>query len=161
MNLKKLSAICVLSLAGMVSANAATITADAARQAANDFLKKNVATKGMFHAPSMADLKLAHAEASSVEGNAYYVFNIQGGGWVIMAGDDRAKQVLAYGNTGNIDMNNLPGNMKAYLNMLKGQIETAKAYKGKTVPVKASKRSTTTLKSSRVTFCFRRTTTSL
>ena len=142
MNLKKLSAICVLSLAGIVSANAATITADAARQAANDFLKKNVATKGMFHAPSMADLKLAHAEASSVEGNAYYVFNIQGGGWVIMAGDDRAKQVLAYGNTGNIDMNNLPGNMKAYLNMLKGQIETAQAYKGKTVPVKSSKRST-------------------
>ena len=139
MNLKKLSAICVLSLAGIVSANAATITADAARQAANDFLKKNVATKGMFHAPSMADLKLAHAEASSVEGNAYYVFNIQGGGWVIMAGDDRAKQVLAYGNTGNIDMNNLPGNMKAYMNMLKGQIETAQAYKGKTVPVKAPK----------------------
>ena len=139
MNLKKLSVICVLSLAGMVSANAATITADAARQAANDFLKKNVATKGMFHAPSMADLKLAHAEASSVEGNAYYVFNIQGGGWVIMAGDDRAKQVLAYGNTGNIDMNNLPGNMKGYLNMLKGQIETAQAYKGETVPVKAPK----------------------
>ena len=142
MNFKKLSISCALAVAGLMAANAGNIDANAARQAANDFIKKNVAAKGMFKAPSMADIKLAHTEASSVEGNAYYVFNIQGGGWVIMAGDDRAKQVLAYGNTGNIDMNNLPGNMKAYLNMLKGQIETAQAYKGKTVPVKASKRST-------------------
>ena len=142
MNFKKLSISCALAVAGLMAANAGNIDANAARQAANDFIKKNVAAKGMFKAPSMADIKLAHTEASSVEGNAYYVFNIQGGGWVIMAGDDRAKQVLAYGNTGNLDMNNLPGNMKAYLNMLKGQIETAQAYKGKTVPVKASKRST-------------------
>lgn len=33
-------------------------------------------------------------------------------------------------------MNELPDNMKGYLNMLKGQIETAQAYTGKTVPVK-------------------------
>ena len=142
MNFKKLSFSCVLALAGLMTANAGNIDVNAARQAANDFLKKNVAAKGMFKAPSLADIKLAHTEASSVEGNAYYVFNIQGGGWVIMAGDDRAKQVLAYGDKGNIDMNNIPENMKGYLNMLKGQIETAQAYKGQTVPSKSPKLST-------------------
>ncbi len=142
MNFKKLSFSCVLALAGLMTANAGNIDVNAARLAANDFLKKNVAAKGMFKAPSLADIKLAHTEASSVEGNAYYVFNIQGGGWVIMAGDDRAKQVLAYGENGNIDLNNLPVNMKGFLNMLKGQIETAQAYKGQTVPAKTIKLAT-------------------
>lgn len=141
MNFKKLSISCVLTVAGLMAANAGNIDANAARLAANDFIKKNVAAKGMFKAPSMADIKLAHTEASSVEGNAYYVFNIQGGGWIIMAGYDGAKQVLAYGDKGNIDVNNLPVNMKGYLNMLKGQIETAQAYKGETVPVNTTKRS--------------------
>ena len=92
------------------NAHAATINADNARMAANNFLKQNVASKS-FKAAALADIKLAHAEASKVEGNAYYVFNINGGGWVIIAGDDRAKQVLAYGDKGNINMNSMPDNM--------------------------------------------------
>lgn len=145
MKIKKLfaaSALAALAMFGF-NANAANVDADAARMAAKNFINEHVGAHGRFMAPaSAADIKLAHAEKSSVEGNAYYVFNIQGGGWVIVAGDDRAKQVLAYGDKGNIDMNDLPCNMKSYLNMLKGQIETAQAYKGKTVPVKATKRST-------------------
>lgn len=142
MKFKQLSLSCVLALAGLMTANAGTIDANAARQAANNFVKKNMATKGMFKAPSMADIKLAHAEASSVEGNAYYVFNIQGGGWVIIAGDDRAKQVLAYGDQGNIDMNEMPGGMQGMLKEYKKQIEAVQAYDGETVPIKATKRST-------------------
>ena len=141
MNFKKLSLSLVLAAAGIMAANAGNIDVNAARQAANSFLKSKMTAQGMMKAPAMADIKLAHTEASSVEGNAYYVFNIQGGGWIIMAGDDRAKQVLAYGDKGNIDMNDMPGSMKGYLKMLKGQIETAQAYKGETVPVKAPKRS--------------------
>ena len=143
MNLKRIIVTSVIAATGMFSltGNAAIVGADAARSAANQFLKQKAAH--MLTAPSLNDIKLAHAEASSVEGNAFYVFNIKGGGWIIIAGDDRAKQVLAYGDQGNISMNDLPGNMKGYLNMLKGQIETAQAYTGKTVPVKAAKRSAT------------------
>ena len=130
----------VLAMSAL-NAAAGNIDATTARMTANSFWKQKAAT-GKFKAASTADIKLAYTEKSSVSGNAFYVFNIDGGGWVIVAGDDRAKQVLAYGNTGNIDMDNMPGNMKAYLNMLKGQIETAQAYKGKTVPVKASKNRT-------------------
>ena len=144
MKIKKLfSAGAVAALAMFaITAQANSIDANAARQAASNFMKRSMASKGMLKAPSTADIKLAYTEASSVEGNAFYVFNIDGGGWIIMAGDDRAKEVLAYGDKGNINMNELPGNMKAFLNMLKGQIETAQAYKGKTAPVKASKNRT-------------------
>jgi hypothetical protein len=143
MNLKRIIVTSVIAATGMISltGNAAIVGADAARSAANQFLKQKAAH--MLTAPSLNDIKLAHAEASSVEGNAFYVFNIKGGGWIIIAGDDRAKQVLAYGDQGNISMNDLPDNMKGYLNMLKRQIETAQAYTGKTVPVKAAKRSAT------------------
>ena len=145
MNFKRILSYSLLSAVAALSfnASAASIDVNAARMAANDFCKRHAANSGrMFNVPALSDIKLAHTEASSVEGNAYYVFNIQGGGWVIVAGDDRAKQVLAYGDKGNIDMNNMPENMKGYLNMLKGQIETAQAYKGKTIPVKKTKRST-------------------
>ena len=125
-----------------LNAAAGNIDANVARMTADSFWKQKAAT-GMFKAASTADIKLAYTEASKVEGNAFYVFNIDGGGWVIVAGDDRAKQVLAYGDKGNINMSNMPDNMKGYLNMLKGQIETAQAYKGETAPLKASKRSTT------------------
>lgn len=122
MNLKRIIVTSVIAATGMISltGNAAIVGADAARSAANQFLKQKAAH--MLTAPSLNDIKLAHAEASSVEGNAFYVFNIKGGGWIIIAGDDRAKQVLAYGDQGNISMNDLPDNMKGYLNMLKGQI---------------------------------------
>ena len=143
MNLKnffKQASLAVLAMSAL-NATAGNIDATTARMTANSFWKQKAAT-GKFKAASTADIKLAYTEKSSVSGNAFYVFNIDGGGWVIVAGDNYAKQVLAYGNTGNIDMNNMPGNMKAYLNMLKGQIETAQAYKGKTVPVKASKNRT-------------------
>lgn len=143
MNLKnffKQASLAVLAMSAL-NATAGNIDATTARMTANSFWKQKAAT-GKFKAASTADIKLAYTEKSSVSGNAFYVFNIDGGGWVIVAGDDYAKQVLAYGNTGNIDMNNMPSNMKAYLNMLKGQIETAQAYKGKTVPVKASKNRT-------------------
>ena len=66
-----------------------------------------------FNSSAAPNLKLTHTEASS-----------------------------AYGDKGSLDANDLPGNMKGYLNMLKGQIETAQAYKGETVPAKLTKRAT-------------------
>ena len=130
MNFKKLSISLVLAAAGIMAANAGNIDANAARQAANNFMKSKMTAQGMLKAPSTTDIKLTHTEASSVEGNAFYVFNIKGGGWVIIAGDDRANQVLAYNTTGSLDMNNLPVNAKNYLNRFKTQIEKVQNFKG-------------------------------
>lgn len=123
-----------------MNANAGIIDANAARNAARSFINKHAVTT--LKSPTAANIRLAHVEASKVEGNAYYVFNIDGGGWVIIAGDDRAKEVLAYGDKGNIDMNDLPGNMKDYLNLYKNQIEEMQSYKGEVFPIRSAKRST-------------------
>ena len=73
---------------------------------------------------SPANMKLTHAEKSVVnaKANDYYVFNMEGGGYVIVSGDDRAEEILGYGE-GTLDMNKIPANMKWWLGMYKEQIE--------------------------------------
>ena len=50
------------------------------------------------------------------------MFNYDGGGYVIVAGDDRAEEILGYGD-GTLDMNRIPANMKWWLGQYKEQIE--------------------------------------
>ena len=73
--------------------SAGNVDANAARQAANSFLKQHAS--GRMMAPAMSDLHLTHAEASVVGhgANAYYAFNIQGGGFIIIAGDKRVAEL--------------------------------------------------------------------
>lgn len=136
MTLKKLisaSAIAALAMFA-VNANAGNIDTNAARAAAQNFL--NSKSAGMLKATSSDAIKLAYSQPSSVSGNAYYVFNIDGGGWVVIAGDDRANQVLAYGTEGSLDMNNLPENMKGYMDRYQRQIEAVQKHN---LPIKAAK----------------------
>ena len=142
MMIKKLLKCSLMAAFALVSFNAAAgnVNADAAQAAANNFLKQKFAQQGKLMAPATADIKLTHTEASTVSGNAYYVFNITGGGWVIIAGDDRATQVLAYSDHGYLNMNNLPSNTKGYLDRFKTQIEKVQNYKGEFVTKKTSNR---------------------
>ena len=133
------SAVVALALLGF-NASAGNVDANAASMAAKSFVSQHAAAQGKLMGPGSVGIKLAHAEASSVEGNAYYVFNVNGGGWVIIAGDDRANQVLAYGEQGSIDMNNLPENMKYYMDNYKAQIEAMQNYKGEVDPMRAPQR---------------------
>ncbi len=80
--------------------------------------------------PAAASFRLAHAEPSVAMTGAsdYYVFNVEGGdAFVIVPGDDRAEQVLAYGE-GTIDMTHLPCNLEWMLNQYKTQIEWLHAH---------------------------------
>ena len=142
MKIKQLIYSCALTAFAMASFNASagSVDVNAAQAAAGRFIQKNMPAK--LRSSAKPSVRLAYTEKSNVLDNAYYVFNIDGGGWVIIAGYDHAKEVLAYGTEGSIDVNAMPDNMKGYLKMLKGQIETAQAYKGKTVPAKATKLST-------------------
>ena len=108
--------------------SAGNVTATQARVAANSFIKQQAS--GHFNATAMSDLKLAHAEASSaVKGTStYYVFNIKGGGWVIVSGEDRTPQVLGYSDKGQMDFNNLPYNLKGLLDGYKREIEFLQTY---------------------------------
>lgn len=140
MNYKK--SLTMLAALGLMALNATSGNIDSAtaRATAAKFLQQKQTT--MFKSAPSSSLKLTHTEASSVDGNAYYVFNMDGGGWVIVAGDDHANQILAYSNTGSFDMNSAPAAAKGYLKKYKAQIDFMKNYKGEVVPYKMPKRTT-------------------
>ena len=118
-------------MAVSLNVNAGNINANAARAAASSFLKQHTSTSpGSLRAPAVADLKLAYTENSSVstDANAYYAFNIDGGGFIIISGEDRASQVLGYSDRGHLDFMNLPDNFKALLRGYKEEIEYLQAH---------------------------------
>ena len=126
--------LCSLALTAFaltaLNASAGNVDAQAARTLANQFIRQQSA-KGSLKA-SAADLSLVHAEASrTISGaNAYYAFNIKGGGFIIIAGEDRATQVLGYSDQGKLDFNNLPYNVQGLLNCYKEEIEFLQGYEG-------------------------------
>ena len=105
-----------------LSVGATGLDVDAARSRATGFLQSH--RQGRRSVPNVA-LRLAHAEPSTVSAGqmAYYVFNSEGGdAFVIVAGDDSAVQILAYGDEA-LDMANLPSNLQWWLDQYKVQIE--------------------------------------
>lgn len=57
----------------------------------------------------------------------YYIFNVEDeGGFVIISGDDRTPEVLGYADSGIIDMDNLPPNLKGWLEGYSKQIKALK-----------------------------------
>ena len=135
---KRLIKVSLLTLAALTIANAyaANVDQQAARSIANSFLKLRSAAPGTLKAPALSDLKLAHAEVSSIDKsvNAYYAFNIDGGGFIIVAGDDRASLVLGYSDQGRLDFNNMPENLMGLLDYYKRQIEYLQAHPTLNVP---------------------------
>lgn len=70
-------------------------------------------------------LSLSHVESSAVDSRCadYYVFNsTDGKAFVIVAGDDRAEEILGYGE-GSLDMTNLPCGLQWWLDQYKEQME--------------------------------------
>ena len=69
-------------------------------------------------------LKLAYTSKSGDE-TYYYVFNNADGGYVIMGGDEAAREVLGYGETGSFDYERIPDNMRWWLSQYDAQISQA------------------------------------
>ncbi len=65
------------------------------------------------------------AQAKARDKNqAFYVFNAEGDeGFVIVSGDDRTTPILGYSENGNLDVNQIPDNMKWWLESYVKQIE--------------------------------------
>lgn len=71
--------------------------------------------------PQKAKAKSRTATTASPS-DAYYVFNNDAGGFVIIAGDDAVKPVLGYTSTGSFDAENLPDGLKDLLKSYERQI---------------------------------------
>lgn len=71
--------------------------------------------------PQKAKAKSRTATTASPS-DAYYVFNNDAGGFVIIAGDDAVTPVLGYTSTGSFDAENLPDGLKNLLKSYERQI---------------------------------------
>lgn len=71
--------------------------------------------------PQKAKAKSRTATTASLS-DAYYVFNNDAGGFVIIAGDDAVTPVLGYTSTGSFDAENLPDGLKDLLKSYERQI---------------------------------------
>ena len=90
--------------------NAAPVSKEEAQQKAANFM---AAKTGM-----QITLKAAQSgtrRAASAQQEPFYVFNREGGGYVIVSGDDRTDDILGYSLTGTFDAANLPTNMRSFL----------------------------------------------
>ena len=66
----------------------------------------------------------ANAQTSDDEEAYYYVFNVSDdGGYVIVSGDDRTEPILGYVEQGTYDPENIPENMRSWLQLYADQIK--------------------------------------
>ena len=72
----------------------------------------------------VAQLDLAYTQMTESGANALYVFNFDGG-YIIVAADDVAQPILAFGEEGNFDADNIADGLAYYLRHYARQIEYA------------------------------------
>lgn len=94
--------------------SAQVITQDKAMEIASSFLSKS-ASAGIIKSPAQHQLSLAYAaKATPTAEPCFYVFNQgKGSGYVIVAGDERAYDVLGYSDNGSFDINNMSPEAKS------------------------------------------------
>ena len=100
---------------------AQTIGVEDAQNKALQFLQSQSQTRA---SQREVQLKLAYTSKSGDE-TYYYVFNNTNGGYVIMGGDEAAREVLGYGETGSFDYARIPDNMRWWLSQYDAQISQA------------------------------------
>ena len=110
----------MLSLVMVTTMMAEGVTPDEALNQARNFVK-NRENKGMrpHRAPGTAASRLVMAK----QVNGLYVFNVaKDEGFVIVSNDDRTEPILGYSDNGHFDPENMPENMRAWLQGYADQI---------------------------------------
>ena len=101
----------------------------------------DLSSGGRHRAPSQPfELQLIHCERNSVDASqaVYYIFNTPDS-YIIVAGDDRAEAVLAYGDR-PLDINDIPDGMSYWLDCYKQEIEYLQAHPALVVEQPAPRR---------------------
>lgn len=106
---------------------AGNVTVDQARQIAVSFWQSAPVTRGGIPSLQMVFHSEDLVTRSSVQSPAYYVFDNTGGpGFVIVAGDDVAMPVLGYSFEHEFSKDNLPANLKAWLEYMRDEVNEAR-----------------------------------
>ena len=112
----------LLSVLLSVGTWAQTLTEQEAAERALQFLSQHHASsraKVMGITPDKPVLKAAKVEAEKI-----YAFNVEGGGFVITSGDSRTLPVLGYSDSGSLDWNRMPENMRDWLQQYDDAVAT-------------------------------------
>ena len=115
----KLLFILALLLTAGIEAWAQHVTPEQAKEKASQFLKANYArTGGKRSAPAASALKTAvvfNAKDTSGQPYLYAVTDTRQSGFVLVSGDERFNAVLGYSDDGTFDEQNMPDNMRVFL----------------------------------------------
>ena len=138
--MKKILILATLLLAA-IPVFARQVDLAAAQEKAQQFLMSQTTHGRLMTATPR--VKWVHSErnTNSAELVAYYIVNTDNG-FVIVSGDDRAQEVLAYGD-GTVDLNTMPENMKFWLDYYRTQMEYLQAHPGLVVEKPVIKRTQT------------------
>lgn len=89
---------------------AAVVPESSASKIAGDFVFWNSGSRA-----GSGTLRLAHV-VKSAGADRIYIYNVDGGGWVMVSGDDNTRrQVLGYSPTGRFDYSAMPVNAKSWI----------------------------------------------
>lgn len=115
-------------LAGVLFAGqlmAAIVQPDAATTVARNFIYERFVTAGSAVSASEIDLQLINTRESNGQ-PAYYVFNVEKGGWIIIAADDVFSPVIGYAADGKFPAGQLDANFASFLSSYVEQIDFAR-----------------------------------
>ncbi len=130
----------VLMIASLLFASLAfanPVSESTAKSLAENFLQRPSARmtfKGKVPAQTLGKKRVA-LKASAAAEPAYYVFNFDGGGWVIIAGEDSVEPVLAYSRNGYFTLEGAPSNLKWWMEGLAGEIGAIRSGESAPAPV--------------------------
>ena len=108
--MRKSLLVIILALLASFSANAESVSKTVAAWKAATFLQLKSGTQ----------LQLLKSSYKT-----FYLFSIDGGGFIIVSADNRVQPILGYSLQSNLDMDNIPSNLKYWLDGYDMQIRSA------------------------------------
>ena len=114
----RLFSILFLLLTAVMGTWAQNVTPEQAKQIAAQFLQGKRTDKSSKRAPGQNELKTAvvfNAKDTSGQPYLYAVTDTRQSGFVLVSGDERFKAVLGYSDVSNFDEQNMPDNMRVFL----------------------------------------------
>ncbi len=114
----RLFSILFLLLTAVMGTWAQNVTPEQAKQIAAQFLQGKRTDKSSKRAPGQNELKTAvvfDAKDTSGQPYLYAVTDTRQSGFVLVSGDERFKAVLGYSDVSNFDEQNMPDNMRVFL----------------------------------------------
>jgi hypothetical protein len=116
--MKRLAITMLMLLTAIVTMQAAKISEQTARARAKAFMQ---ARGHKMNATGIKSVKRKQARQSAETEAYFHIFNIgENSGFIVMSGDDRMVEVLAYSDSGSVDADNMP---EALQSLLEGYAE--------------------------------------